>query len=764
MATLIARIAESMLRQYDEVNQLVVYENPSPALFGKLNEGGNAIFICTRFILVGEFQNEVNNQELHFHNVSRYEITNGDLLRLRAFNPEENCRTKANFDAYIQSQQVDITELGRQIVNRELISFYVTTGTARASLVPILKDGDRICLLNNEGLLSSIEVFEGGSFNPANFQNNLFGAKDRSLTDLLSVHRAAKRRDAKRSISNNEKTVTEIINSVTAGSYYSFKGFSQYYDIVHNKTKYGNGGGGTGNYPPGLVPGNPNQYNFNSLFPLNSILYGPPGTGKTFHSISHALAIIEGRNIKDVYRECKTAPGRAGVKARYDRLVDEGRIVFTSFHQSLSYEDFIEGIKPQKPREEDEFLKYKIKKGIFRAICDEARDAMMVCLASDNDDLDDPETEEEAAEPVQPVAPDQGMNTGFEQRYNDYISHIQQVIAQQQSYTILSKNRQSIFKINLTNGEIYVTGDTINNRPQRVGKEALSSLDVNIPNHHIRNIGAVIRQYTGGYASIKWAVLNDFREFTGNTAAAVQENGVAAGNNEELLQLTTENNNQSNLECPKFVLIIDEINRGNVSQIFGELITLMEEDKREGAKEALTVTLPYSKKEFSIPPNLYIIGTMNTADRSVEALDTALRRRFSFIPMMPDTESLPENIDGVNLRSLLTAINKRLKILKDNDHTIGHAWLWNVNSFEKLKSIFADKIIPLLQEYFYSDYEKIGLVLGERFIEEDIVAEEGSFATFPAGILVRNQYYNRRIYKIKDKDNWEQRDFTSIYQ
>ncbi len=167
-----------------------------------------------------------------------------------------------------------------------------------------------------------------------------------------------------------------------------------------------------------------------------------------------------------------------------------------------------------------------------------------------------------------------------------------------------------------------------------------------------------------------------------------------------------------------YAIFIDEINRGNVSAIFGELITLIEDDKRLCAENEMTLTLPYSGKSFGVPENLYIIGTMNTADRSVEALDTALRRRFSFVEMMPEPEKLSKDFHDINLQELLQTINDRVELLVDRDHTIGHSYFINLKSLDDLAVAFNDKIVPLLQEYFYGDYGKIGLVLGEGFVEE----------------------------------------------
>jgi len=201
------------------------------------------------------------------------------------------------------------------------------------------------------------------------------------------------------------------------------------------------------------------------------------------------------------------------------------------------------------------------------------------------------------------------------------------------------------------------------------------------------------------------------------------------------------------------------------NSIFGELITLIEEDKRLGKEEAIEVTLPYSKDNFGVPPNLYIIGTMNTADRSVEALDAALRRRFSFEEMPPDLSLIKKEgklkEEGICLPSLLETINRRIEKLLDKDHLIGHSYFMNITDLDSLKFAFQSKINPLLQEYFFGDFGKIGLVLGSGFFEEDSKTREDKnlFADFVE--YESSDFAERPIYRLKDVSKMRDDEFKS---
>ena len=216
-------------------------------------------------------------------------------------------------------------------------------------------------------------------------------------------------------------------------------------------------------------------------------------------------------------------------------------------------------------------------------------------------------------------------------------------------------------------------------------------------------------------------------------------------------------------DAPKYVLIIDEINRGNIAKIFGELITLIEPSKRIGKPDEATATLPYSQDSFGIPDNLYIIGTMNTADRSIALLDTALRRRFEFVEMMPDPKHprISMDIEGVNCQELLAAMNKRIRFLLDREHQIGHTYFMDVNDLESLATTFKNKIIPLLQEYFYDNWEKIDLTLNRNGFVHEIPSESDLFKNSD---LIDEE---RKIYELlaDNDEKWKDPEsYQDIYE
>jgi hypothetical protein len=209
-----------------------------------------------------------------------------------------------------------------------------------------------------------------------------------------------------------------------------------------------------------------------------------------------------------------------------------------------------------------------------------------------------------------------------------------------------------------------------------------------------------------------------------------------------------------------FAIFIDEINRGNIPAIFGELITLIEDDKRD-----ILIDIPNSDEKFSVPENLWIYGTMNTADRSVESLDIALRRRFSFIPLYPDPGVLKNKMVGnINLQTLLEKMNERIEFLKDKDHTIGHSYFLDIENLNDLKICFENKVIPLLEEYFYNDFEKIGLVLGKSFVKPNNKHKQNKhfFADFDSEFKDDLDEYD--VYEFVKVKNLKEEAFVSIYE
>lgn len=393
------------------------------------------------------------------------------------------------------------------------------------------------------------------------------------------------------------------------------------------------------------------------LHSFNTILYGPPGTGKTYHTINKSLSIIDGP-------EKANLDNRADEHARFNELLDSGIVQFISFHQSMSYEDFIEGIKPHT---KSGTIQYSVRSGIFKSICYKALKSMYHANIAKNDQLD------------------------LDVLYDEFIAYLRSTYKENDFRFRTKENSElRLDKEQLDMGSIIVYFRYSNSSkkegegktPFPIKKEKLIKMFEENVKEDEQNLSAKLKNILAYHLSPYFAVYKAFLEFVrekvgDKSEAYLKEESISDDSDFERYLEQLQLLKKQGVELKKgqpHVLIIDEINRGNVSQIFGELITLIEDDKRFGREEALEVTLPYSQEKFVVPENLYIIGTMNTADRSVEALDTALRRRFSFEEKMPEVDKLNEDVEGINLRLLVGAINERLELLLDRDHTIGHAW------------------------------------------------------------------------------------------
>ncbi|EAI5661792.1 TPA: AAA family ATPase [Campylobacter jejuni] len=443
--------------------------------------------------------------------------------------------------------------------------------------------------------------------------------------------------------------------------------------------------------------------NINNNISLNQILYGSPGTGKTYHTIDKALEIL-GENLES----------RDEKKAKFDEYVKKGQIVFTTFHQSYGYEEFVEGIKPRiDSKENSKEVEYEIKDGIFKELCKKALDNYKVSLLTQEEFVKSEDLENKIEIFLDELVDQQKFiekiqSGGFKlEEYNE-------------KYRIITDDTNANLYLNL---EIFKT--LLENKDKIINGRSIKQI---LNNKHRRQIDSYYFQLVKLFKERE----QDYK---------------------------VDNNPSEKPELKPYIIIIDEINRGNVSKIFGELITLIEASKRIGEKEELKVTLPYSGKEFGVPKNVYIIGTMNTADRSITSLDTALRRRFEFIEMMPDVSKLSMDCEGINLQELLKAINTRIEYLLDREKTIGHAFFISVENLEDLKKVFKNKIIPLLQEYFYNDYALIDAVLNKNGMLEISVENKDYLKNMTEFIES-----DKIVYKFSDSNNWSKDTFIKIYE
>ena len=587
----------------------------------------------------------------------------------------------------------------------------------------------------------------------------------------------------------------------------------------------------------------PNKYNIKKEFKsqaakgvsmeqsLNQILYGPPGTGKTYNTINKALEIVDPDFLAQHNKD------RTKIKARFDELKKSNRIGFVTFHQSFSYEDFVEGLKANS--NEAHQISYEIEDGIFKQMCvagnahniapqnQQHLDVVgrKVWKMSLGDTLSDDAYIYQQCIENNYVLLGYGGNIDFssskdrksiidtyytnkvdiENANNDYrvtsVHHFKNIMTVGDLIIVSDGNHkfraiaevigdyeydpsviddesysqkravlwhriyepslpvEELFTKNLSQQAIYRL------RPPTLLMDHLQAfLDIDVSTEQLKS-GMFINSYkvcsitkelinflrpNGVSLPIARSMVNELvkmfnseeitiddiknKKVFDKTTSLLDKNFINSNNNlfAPLIDYICKHGMQidSARENEKRVLIIDEINRGNISNIFGELITLIEPSKRAGGSESLSVKLPYSKKPLSVPSNLHIIGTMNTADKSLAQVDIALRRRFEFVEMMPNHELLNDvEVDGVEIAKLLETINQRIELLYDREHTIGHSFflpLKDDRTIKRLAKIFELEILPLLEEYFFEDWERVGQVLGDhlktdaslKFIEE----------------------------------------------
>jgi 5-methylcytosine-specific restriction enzyme B len=480
----------------------------------------------------------------------------------------------------------------------------------------------------------------------------------------------------------------------------------------------------------------------------NLILYGPPGTGKTYHTAWESVRLCLGDADAERFRGDEN---RGALMAEYRRLMEEEkRIEFVTFHQSMSYEEFVEGLRPttgrsrdpEAPQEEELSSGFRLEPqdGIFKLMSERAENdrgnagdggldrtrriyrlgltggdwrADLKKAVEEKEiswgfggdmDWSAPEYEDWEAIKQRRKMDDASVKGNHATVYGTWLVRSGAVDG---SYVILTVGRDRVVAFGRLAGEYRFTQS-----PE--GGAA----------RHTRPVEWIWNDPAGIDRSAFYET-----PFTSFHPIYPLERDLIGWQALEALVLGP----KAKPANPRsHVLIIDEVNRANISKVFGELITLLEPDKRLGKANEIRLTLPYSKKRFGVPPNLHIIATMNTADRSIALLDTALRRRFTFRELMPDPEVLPADVEGIDLRKLLRNINERIEYLFDREHQIGHAYFTGCNSRGMIAEVMRYKVIPLLAEYFYEDWSKVAAVLGDAarddpmfLVKEVITAPSG---------------------------------------
>jgi 5-methylcytosine-specific restriction enzyme B len=458
----------------------------------------------------------------------------------------------------------------------------------------------------------------------------------------------------------------------------------------------------------------------------NIILYGPPGTGKTYSVIERALKLILSEEAFVAIKGDQQKMHR-----RFSELQTKGQIEFVTFHQSYSYEEFVEGLRPVLEEELTSEVRYEIHNGILKRIAEKAETTGIISqkgnrwegLLNESPTVWKISLKANDIEGIKEDCFNKGVARIGWDNAGDLISDNPSEEEQQYREKLGAKNQNTLD--NFSTG--IRTGDIIISLKDQKTSDAIGI--VTKPYYYNNTVDEA-----NNYIDVDWIYRGDIDVYELNGQNYLVQQTVYKLSRikpADILGAIPQEMDESSLNkitgiSKQFVLIIDEINRGNLSKIFGELITLLEPGKRIGQAEALKLRLPYSNEEFSLPSNLHVIGTMNTADRSIALMDVALRRRFQFEELMPDADvirdaldrSVPDSAFVHLVVNVFETLNKRIRFLYDRDHQLGHAYFLDVKNYRSFKKVMTDRVLPLLQEYFYGSWEKICLVLGCPYDDE----------------------------------------------
>ena len=443
--------------------------------------------------------------------------------------------------------------------------------------------------------------------------------------------------------------------------------------------------------------------------PLNTILYGPPGTGKTYTTFQRCVDICD-----------STVAGKTpeAIHERYRELVEEGRVEFVTFHQSYGYEEFVEGLRPESAGDGGGF-RLRVRDGVLKRIAKRAR-ATPALHARKRQFV---KIQLSGQDVFEECMKDDCVRFGSSKNWSDedwsdarYGTYDGCLNRFQERWGRGSKRwwnatSAATFRAWVNRGDIVVVPDGFSKSRYRAVGEIVGDYE------YAQRSSSPLWPHRRA-VRWHWQANGDPRpvdEFQDKSFGGQLTHELRPDRPDILLQHL-----QQDPQRQPYVLVIDEINRANIAKVLGELITLLEEDKREGAENEVAVTLPHSNERFTLPANLHVLGTMNTADRSIALLDTALRRRFVFEEITPEASLLQET-DGIDLPRVLTVMNERLEWLVGRDHLIGHAWFLNAGSKAAVDEVMRRKVIPLIAEYFYDDWEKVRAVLGgtDAFVQRE---------------------------------------------